>query len=370
MRQVVFTALLMIPLLVWGRTNYQGYSGAPGSSGTCAGTCHGSGGGSVVVSGFPEAYTPNETYLLTIEKLSGSSISQFNGSCRIGNGSENAGVLAAGNGSSTYNVSGETNGIRLSSTNRNSAEFQWTAPEAGTGDVTLYIAAHQGNFSGANTVLELTATELAANQPPQAFERLLPADSSTLSWLDQQQIEFVWSSSVDPDGDEVTYLFEAWAQNQLVSLQPSEMSTTDTSITVDMGIPVEALDDVETILWTVRATDGNDTVDALNGTGSFTLDYPGDAKEPAIMPQEYSLGAYPNPFNPATTVQLAVPISGVVELSVYDIQGRLVRTLAKQQMQAGGYEFEFNGAALASGLYFVRMNAAGLSQTMKLVLMK
>jgi hypothetical protein len=111
---------------------------------------------------------PYSTYLITLRKLSGNSIRNFNASCRIGTGTENAGVLSAGTGAATYNTSGETNGIHLSSNNQDSATFSWTAPAAGTGPVTLYVAGLQGGHSGLNTVLTAASDEAA---PSDAADR-------------------------------------------------------------------------------------------------------------------------------------------------------------------------------------------------------
>ncbi len=138
---------------------YIGYSGAPGANGTCAGSCHGGAGGTVQVSGFPAEYSSGNVYTITISHSGGSPINQFNGSCRVGVGSVNAGVIAAGTNTVTYNTGGETNGIHLTTTDLDTASFLWTAPGAGTGDVRLYVAAHQGSYSGPNTVIVLTATE-------------------------------------------------------------------------------------------------------------------------------------------------------------------------------------------------------------------
>jgi len=144
--------------LAFAHTSYTGYSGAPGRS-RCASSCHGSSGGSITIDGFPTEYNPGETYQITIGHTSGSAIRQFNGSCRIGTGSQNAGVISSGSGTSIYNTSGETNGVHLSSSNQNSATFSWTAPESGSGEVRLYIAGLQGSYSGQNSTLTFVADE-------------------------------------------------------------------------------------------------------------------------------------------------------------------------------------------------------------------
>jgi len=100
-------------------------------------------------------------YTVLLTHSGGSAIKQFNGSCRVGNGSDNAGTISAGTNTSTYNTTGETNGIHLSSNDKDNAEFVWTAPPAGTGTVRLYVAGHQGSASGPNTKVVLVAQEAA-----------------------------------------------------------------------------------------------------------------------------------------------------------------------------------------------------------------
>lgn len=90
---------------------------------------------------------------------------------------------------------------------------------------------------------------------------------------------------------------------------------------------------------------------------------------PAV-PHHLSLSAYPNPFNPNTVLSFDVPASSRVQLAVYDITGRLVKTLADRVYSEGSYRVEFNGANLPSGIYFARMSGKDLSKTQKLVLLK
>jgi hypothetical protein len=170
---------MAISTTAFGHASFIGYSGAPGASGRCASSCHGSSGGTITVTGFPPQYVPGQVYAIAVTHNGGSTIRQFNGSCRVGTGSQNAGTLAAGLNTATYNTSGETNGIHLSGSSVDAASFQWTAPAVGTGTVKLYLAGHQGtSASGANTEITLTATELVSaidDEPlavPSAFASL------------------------------------------------------------------------------------------------------------------------------------------------------------------------------------------------------
>ncbi len=163
--KTVLTLLALIFLSTNGytRTTYIGYSGAPGSDGSCAATCHGSAGGTIEVSGFPSEYTPGQTYSIAVTHNGGNAIEQFNGSCRVGNGSVNAGVIESGTNTVTYSTTGETNGVHFTSTDQDSGTFDWTAPSSQTGNVKLYVAGLQGNKSGPNTQLILESSELVTD---------------------------------------------------------------------------------------------------------------------------------------------------------------------------------------------------------------
>jgi len=163
-RWMGWLALLLLVQAAAGRSNYQGYSGAPGRQ-TCASSCHGGTSGTVTVSGFPELYTPGTPYTVTLTRSSGSTIRSFNGSCRLGTGTANAGVISAGQGTTTYTVNGESNGVRCSNYGVASCSFTWTAPAAGSGTARLYIGAYQGSSTnGQTTALTLVAEEGQAGE--------------------------------------------------------------------------------------------------------------------------------------------------------------------------------------------------------------
>lgn len=96
-----------------------------------------------------------------------------------------------------------------------------------------------------------------------------------------------------------------------------------------------------------------------------------DSVRTALAPKSFSLFQnYPNPFNPATTIRYEIPKRSAVAVKVYNVLGELVRTLVDEVQQAGYYEVDFNGAGLASGVYFCRIEAGSFSQVKKMVLLK
>ncbi len=95
-----------------------------------------------------------------------------------------------------------------------------------------------------------------------------------------------------------------------------------------------------------------------------------------VQPKAFSLSAnWPNPFNPATSLRYALPEASQVELVVYDMLGQKVQTLVSDMQPTGAYTVQWNGRnemghAVASGLYFYRIEAGGFVQTRKMTLLR
>jgi hypothetical protein len=91
----------------------------------------------------------------------------------------------------------------------------------------------------------------------------------------------------------------------------------------------------------------------------------------AVVVTEYSLSNnYPNPFNPSTNIAFALPEAGIVNLSVYSLNGSLITTLADGQRDAGVYEVTFDATGLTSGIYFCKLTAGDYSSMQKMVLLR
>jgi len=80
--------------------------------------------------------------------------------------------------------------------------------------------------------------------------------------------------------------------------------------------------------------------------------------------------AFPNPFNPTTTIRFEIQQSSFVSLKIFDLIGNEVAVLANENKQAGEYKIEFDAVNLPSGIYFCQLNSGKISQTQKLLLMK
>ncbi|MBS1513415.1 MAG: T9SS type A sorting domain-containing protein [Bacteroidetes bacterium] len=102
-----------------------------------------------------------------------------------------------------------------------------------------------------------------------------------------------------------------------------------------------------------------------------TVNFITNINENGALPKSYSLKQnYPNPFNPSTRISFEIPRSEFVNITVYDLSGKIVQELVNSEMKAGDYTFEFNAANLSTGVYFYRIRAGDFSETKKMMLVK
>ncbi|MBT3447776.1 MAG: T9SS type A sorting domain-containing protein, partial [Bacteroidetes Order II. Incertae sedis bacterium] len=99
--------------------------------------------------------------------------------------------------------------------------------------------------------------------------------------------------------------------------------------------------------------------------------------ERVIIPTDYKLEQnYPNPFNPTTSIRFELPRDKAVSLTIFDVSGRIVKTLVdNQQMAEGAHEMQWDGtndagASVASGTYLYRLSFGNFAHTKTMVLLK
>ena len=90
-----------------------------------------------------------------------------------------------------------------------------------------------------------------------------------------------------------------------------------------------------------------------------------------VTVQEFGLSnAYPNPFNPTTSIELGMPADGFVSVKIYNIMGQEVATLHEGNLTANIYSFTWDAVNAASGMYFLKAETAGNVDVQKIMLMK
>jgi len=84
----------------------------------------------------------------------------------------------------------------------------------------------------------------------------------------------------------------------------------------------------------------------------------------------FQLTAYPNPFNSSTIIDFSLPEPGKVNLTLYNINGRTVETIAEGLFTPGRHSITIEAGDLSSGIYFLKSDIAGKAGTMKLLLLR
>ena len=147
-----------------------------------------------------------------------------------------------------------------------------------------------------------------------------------------------------------------------------EMINTSSSITIAYDILITAGKNQN---WVLTSESGNEYI--IEGSGEivvpteerFTL------KKQAIIPETFALlPAYPNPFNPTTTLQYHLTYDGNVTLVIYDVTGREVETLVSENKLAGKHIITWNTENISSGVYYCRLIQNDQISTQKLILLK
>ena len=79
---------------------------------------------------------------------------------------------------------------------------------------------------------------------------------------------------------------------------------------------------------------------------------------------------YPNPFNPTTTIEYSLGLSGPTKLMIYDVLGRELVKLVDEYRPAGTHKVVWNASSMPSGVYFYRLESSNFVRTQKMILMK
>ena len=188
----------------------------------------------------------------------------------------------------------------------------------------------------------------------EAFHQTGTPDAPVAYWLDVKATRidtgpafFGWKTSVNHWNDAASWQFESnwWALHYLPGYgHPFEGQP------IDLAFAVES---------------------------EYGTEVPAGGEPELVIPERFGLRQnVPNPFNPVTTVAYDVPAGGgEVTIEVFDVNGRLVRTLVDGFVGEGTRSVVLDGRdgegkEVGSGVYFCRMTAPGLEQTVKMTLLK
>jgi hypothetical protein len=207
----------------------------------------------------------------------------------------------------------------------------------------------------------LDCSQIGTITTPAPFSLISPLNNTTVGC---NEVELRWTES---SYDVCEYVF--WYS------MDSEFSVGLDSMIIDINTcTLNNLEDQSTYWWKVRANNETSLGTWSNNTLSFNTDISVSVDDDvnSDFPTEYAItNTYPNPFNPTLNVSIALPETSKLKVSVYNVMGQSVATVADRSYTAGTHNFTFNGSDLSSGVYFIHASVAGkLNHVKKVVLMK
>ena len=226
-----------------------------------------------------------------------------------------------------------------------------------------------------------TITVTPVNDRPESFTILNPTISDTFSTdiANDTLIPFRWEQSYDVDSD-VTYKLTVeleFSGNVYTELYENINDTTISisSNSLDQLLSESSQSDA-VITYLVEASDEEFTVASSDG-GLFVLNRGLlNADNVQLYPETFALHQnYPNPFNPVTSIRYDLPQDELVNIKVYDMLGRIVRSLVNSQQAAGYHSVKWGATSdrnepISAGLYIYTIQAGEFRHYRKMVLLK
>ncbi|MBD3166177.1 T9SS type A sorting domain-containing protein [bacterium] len=202
-----------------------------------------------------------------------------------------------------------------------------------------------------------------SGDPPTSFALLMPEDSVAIAPDTLGTLTFTWQESFDPDpGANVRYHFFLTMAFNSFSFELDSTGLTDTTFRVDLldELPVETWSDTLAGVWLIEAISQGDTTVCDTPFVFFLLpNMTSVEEETSANPTTFAVEkAWPNPFNDAVQIRVALPESSTLQVRVYDIAGREVADLSPGAMRAGRHDLTWKPHGLSSGVYFMQVRTA------------
>ena len=219
----------------------------------------------------------------------------------------------------------------------------------------------------------------SVNDSPMDFSLIYPTilDTIEISSDTDETVSFTWEPSFDVDS-EVSYKLTVTLDYFGTSYINEYENITDTTYGVSAYEYALLMTNLNLPRWNidyrVESTDGEFTI--ISDSREFVFDNTSLSIEYKIMPKEFALHQnYPNPFNPITSLRYDLPNDGLVNITIYDMMGRIVKTLVNSS-QTAGFKIVQWGATnnknepISAGLYLYTIQVGEFRQAKKMVLLK
>ena len=225
-----------------------------------------------------------------------------------------------------------------------------------------------------------------SNSPPGNFNLVEPDEGDIYQFSENEineSIRFIWRDAIDPDEHVLNYNLEICRENVCwdTTLTQNEDLLVGSFCRFDIHVQdlihnLNIEDNQNTIIWSVLASDGYDTTEVDDGFGTFSINLDFLESYENFNPTDFQLvNAYPNPFNPSTTLNYYLPYSASVRLVIHDIVGNVITNLVNEYESQGYKSVQWNatnneGQSVSAGIYFYIIEAGDFRQTKKIILLK
>ena len=233
------------------------------------------------------------------------------------------------------------------------------------------------------------------NASPGDFSLIFPLESDTLttalvnqsdSLIFLDSIMFEWEESIDPDGNDIHYVFrlsiqccgeyDMWSILDTLDVNNNSISYSSLYVILEGMFEQPMLFSTpHHINWGVKAIDGIDeTTEITNSFYVIFNDYLDIDNE--IIPKYFTVfPAYPNPFNPVTTLSYLIPIDGFVDVTIFDMMGRVIKNLVRSKQSYGYKSIKWNATdnqnqVVPAGVYVYKIEFGKFVSTRKMILLK
>jgi len=251
--------------------------------------------------------------------------------------------------------------------------YVWTVPyivSSSNCKLRVYDAANPsiGDTVNSNFSIKLQLSSISLVSPP-------ANTAYSTSRIDTSKVVFSWTSTGNIPG--TNYKWKIKKLSGVYKSFVSDSNGTATRITIrkskldSLAAEFGMTSDSVICAWAGTGYVGNDSVTSDVRLITLRSTTVGVNTISSIVPAEHKLYTnYPNPFNPATKIKFEIPKDEFVKITVYDLSGKAVSYLVNERLQAGVYETDFDGARLASGTYFYKIETNNFVETRKMVLLK
>ncbi|MGH1364209.1 MAG: YCF48-related protein [Calditrichia bacterium] len=244
--------------------------------------------------------------------------------------------------------------------------FSWLDID-GEGDLDYFIAG-QYFVPGGNGLVE-AQMHLYRNDSPGQNLAPTPPNGLSADVQPDSSVVFTWNAANDDHTPAAALTYELKVSQNGTPISTAYRLPEPGNVGATVNWLIDNLEE-GSYVWSIQSVDAAFLGSAV-ASGSFTIGNPTGIGDETNIPNQFTFFPnYPNPFNPSTTFRFSIPERTIVNLKVYDINGRLVQTLVNQNLNAGEHNYQWNASGVASGTYFVRLSTSQHEQTQRVLLLK